>query len=373
MEMGGSERLVHTLSSRLDRSRFSPSIAWFQGDSALDEFKSLGVPLYHIPKLKRIDFSVIKALGELIRDNAIDIVNPQHFMPMVYSYYGSKITNSKRLVYTLHSKWEIEMLPFRWKIAARTILKNSDGIIGVNGSITGYAQKFFRIPGSKAFTILNGVDIDAYSKSDKRGYIRSRLGIKDNEKAIGMVANLKKVKNHSMLLNAFNALLKEYKDIKLLLIGEGYDNDPENTEPEIKEFIKQRGLSDTVSLLGYRDDVADILNGLDIFCLTSYKEGLPISMIEAMAAGLPLVGTDVDGIRDVVIPERNGLLVKIDDVDGLKNTLYNLLKDEHLRKKMGLESKRMTSETYSLDACIKHYEDLFTGLVQGSPGPEILS
>jgi len=102
MGMGGSERLVHTLALKLDRNRFNPSVAWLYGNEVLREFKDLRIPLHYIPKKKRIDFQTMRALRETIEANSIDVVNAQHFMPAIYSYYGCKMAANKALISTTH-------------------------------------------------------------------------------------------------------------------------------------------------------------------------------------------------------------------------------------------------------------------------------
>jgi glycosyltransferase involved in cell wall biosynthesis len=103
-------------------------------------------------------------------------------------------------------------------------------------------------------------------------------------------------------------------------------SDAENSEPEIRSYIKEKGLENDLLLLGYRSDIPEILSIMDIFCLTSFKEGMPLSLIEAMAAGLPVIGTDVEGIRDVIVQDRNGFLIDLDDISGMKNILFGCSK-----------------------------------------------
>lgn len=159
-------------------------------------------------------------------------------------------------------------------------------------------------------------------------------------------------------------MIKILKPVKLLVIGQGFENDIENTEQELRNFVDENGLDKNVLFLGYRSDIAELLKIMDIFCLTSFKEGLPVSLIEAMAAGLPVVGTNVEGIRDVIITNKNGFLVQLDDINGLKDALYNLLKDEALRNKMGNESKALAMSNYSITECINKYQDLFFSLLR---------
>ena len=364
MEMGGSERLVHNLALKINRKLFRPSIAWFLGDRELEEFKGLGIPLYHVPKTKRIDLSTMRHLEKIIKKNSIDIVNAHHFMPLVYSFYGCKIKNNIKLIYTGHSKWEVEQLSWKWTKMGSLLLKYSDGAVGVDAAVTKIIKKIFNLNSLKAVTIPNGVDIATFTKPVLNERLKREFGIIPKDKVIGMVANFKKIKNHIFLLKAFRELFREYKDVKLLFVGQGFKGDSKSSDKEIRNFIKTNSLDDNVLLLGYRSDIPDLLNIMDVFCLTSFKEGLPISLIEAMAAGLPVVGTNVEGIRDIIIHNRNGFLVQLGDIKGLRDALYALVKNDQLRDKMGRESKELANRAYSLDSCINHYQNLFLSIMK---------
>jgi glycosyltransferase involved in cell wall biosynthesis len=364
MGMGGSERLVHNLAMKIDRYLFNPSVAWFYGDRILKEFRDLEIPLYHIPKKRSIDISTMHMLGNIIKQNDISIVNAHHFMSMVYSFYGSKVINSKKLVYTEHSEWEIEKISQKWQIIGKYLMSRVDGVVGVTEAVSKQLQKTFQTARARTFTIQNGVDFKAFRDGNGSTSLRMTLGLADHEKVIGIVANFRSIKNHIFLLRAFAELVKEHNDVRLLLVGQGFPNDPENSEQGIRDFVKGKALSGKVLLLGYRSDIPDLLNIMDIFCLTSHKEGLPISLIEAMAAGLPVVGTDVEGIRDVIMPNKNGFLVPIGDVMGLKNALHTLIQNESLRQKFGQKSGSLARDTYSLERCVKQYQDLFSSLMK---------
>lgn len=362
MEMGGTERLIYNLVRELDRKAFNSSVAWFVGPRALTEFKDLQVPLYHIPKTRKIDFRAMGALEEVIRKNGIDIVNAHHFMSVVYAFYGSKIKNQSTLVYTEHSEWEIEQISWKWKAMGRYLLNQTDATVGVSRQVSKRIQQNFKIRESKAITIENGVDITEFDKKTDKIALRKEIGLSAHDNVIGVVANFRKIKNHLFLLRAFSRLIKECSNAKLLLIGKGFKYDLENSEQEIRDFVNEERLDKDVLFLGYRSDVSQLLTIIDIFCLPSLKEGLPISLIEAMAAGLPVVGTDADGIRDVIIPNKNGFLVSIHDVERLKKKLLTLIKDESLRHVFGRESKLLAKDLYSLKHCVKQYEKLFISM-----------
>ena len=364
MGLGGSERLVHSLALRLDRSRFNPSVAWLYGDEALREFKELEVPLHHVPKAKRIDVGTMRALAEIARAESIDVVNAQHFMPAVYAYYACHVAARRPLVFTAHSRWELEETPLKWRVAGGYLLKRIGASVGVSADVSAALQGVFRLEASRIVTIENGVDLDAFSRAaDHRG-LRSSLGLAEGDRVIGMVANLKTVKNHLFLLQAFAAVARDMANVRLLLVGQGFAGESDNTEGTLRQFVDDRGLGDRVLFLGYRTDVASLLQVMDVFCLTSLREGLPIGVIEAMAAGLPVIGTNVPGVRDVVSPGEDGLLVELDDVTALRDTLIGLLGDEERRRKLGQSGHRKAIAKYSLQRCVREYEALFTSLAQ---------
>ncbi len=360
---GGSEGLVHNLAYKLDRKFFNPSIAYFFEDRALKASNNNEILYYHVPKIKRFDISTMRMIGDIIQKNHIHIVNAHHFMPMVYSFYGCKIKNNCKLIYTEHAKSEVEKVTWRWRKIGSYLLNHSDAAVGVTEEVSEAINKKFKLHPSKVFAIKNGINLDAYRSNNNKRDLRKQLGIAEDEKIIGIVANLRRIKNHIFLLRAFDELIKSYNKVKLLVIGQGFKDDPENTEAELRSFVNKNGLKEKVLFLGYRTDIADLLNIMDIFCLTSFNEGLPISLIEAMAVGLPIIGTDVEGIRDVIFPNKNGFLARINDTEGLKNALHILLHDESLRRKFTHQSK-ILAETYSLDQCVNDYQNLFLSVAK---------
>lgn len=358
--MGGSERLVYNLALKLDRSRFNPSVAWFGHDEPLDEFKDLHIPLFHLPRTKKgVDFSVMQRLHRIISDNQIHVVNAQHFTPAIYSYYGCKIKENRPLTFTAHSEWEIKMIPWYWKRVGSYLINRMDASVGVTQKVTHLIQEQLKINVHKTVTIENGVDVDAFSPKHHVDRLRHSLGIGDTEKVIGVVANLKQVKNHRLLLQAFAKLHKSIQNVRLMLVGSIFAGSPDNTEGELRQLVNENCLADKVLFLGFRSDIAQLLSVMDVFCLTSLKEGLPLSLIEAMAAGLPVIGTNVEGIREVIVPNQNGLLVELGDIEGLTNALLRLLENPEYRERLGLAARKTAEEKYSLDRCVTEYEKLF--------------
>jgi len=362
MGMGGTERLIYNLVRNMDRSLFSPMIAWFYLEKVLPEFEDLNVPLYHVPKEKRIDFKAMKKLAEIVEEQDIHVVNAHHFLPFVYSFYGAKIRSKVSLVYTEHSEADVRNIPWKWRLLGKYILHKTDFFIGISDAVTDTFLKVFDQMEGRHRTIKNGVDLEAFKEIEDKDSIKKTLGLPTNEVSIGIVANFRRNKNHLFLLKAFHELLKRNNTVRLFLIGQGFTHDPENSEGEIRQFISTHGMDGKVVFTGYRPDVSNLLKALDIFCLTSYKEGLPIAMIEAMASSLPVVGTDVEGIRDVVVHGENGFLVEVENIESMVSALGILIENADTRKDMGRRSRELAMENYSLQACLRQYEALFRSI-----------
>ena len=362
MGMGGSERLVHSLVLKLDRNQFNPSVAWFFGREVLKEFADLNVPLHFVPKTRRFDFPAMLAIRRVVQGNKIDVVIAQHFMSAVYAYYACKIGGSTPLVFVAHSRWEIDELPLRWKIVGGYLLRRIVRCVGVARDVSRAIQNTFRTH-SNTETIENGVELAAFKREQGASGMRASFGIGPEHVAIGIVANLKRVKNHMLLLEAFAQVAARCASVKLLIVGQGFAGDEDNTEAQLREFVSSNGLASKVTFLGYRTDIPDILRVLDIFCLTSLKEGLPISIVEAMAVGLPIVCTNVEGIRDVVSNDEDAILVELGDVAALTAALLDLVGDRQKRISFGEAGRAKATRKYALQRCIHEYEKLIHSIV----------
>lgn len=362
LEKGGSETLVYDLASRLDRSVFGVSLAYFNyygNDKFKKAFLDHGIRLHEVKINGKYGMKTMRRMTEIIREHNIHVVNAHHFVSMIYSLYASKIACRRRLIYTEHSRWEVDRASLKWRIIGRILMKRLDCVIGISDDVTQALRDKFKLTISNTVTIRNGVDLEEGKQIRDVERIRKEFGLSARMKVIMTVANFRKIKNHMYMLQGFKELLKEYEDVRLLLIGMGTAGDPENSEIDVRNYIKENALLDKVIMTGQRSDVRELLNVADVFCLTSFKEGLPISMLEAMSCGLPVVGTNVPGIRDVIDHERNGFLVELDDQNKLKLTLLKLLTDEKLRLDYGRESQKIVKDFYSMDQCVRNYQDLF--------------
>ncbi len=210
--------------------------------------------------------------------------------------------------------------------------------------------------------IHSGIDLQRFSKGAKqRTEKRKELGFSPHSLVVGFVGWLIPIKGVTYLVNAMARIVEQHSKNLLVLVGKGDDKGEE--EIKLKEQVERAGLADKVRFLGWRPDVDKIMGCFDIFVLPSLNEGMGRVLVEAMAAGLPIVASRVGGIPDLVKDGENGLLVPPANAGALDRAISDLLSDKARRKRMGETGKRMC-RPYSVEAMVEKIDDLYSRLVE---------
>lgn len=226
------------------------------------------------------------------------------------------------------------------RVIGLPLLKISNKIVLLHEDLENVAKKY-RLPYS---VIHNGVDIDIIQKAQP---IES-LNLKNKIK-VAYIGRLESVKGYTDLLKVAEKITKINKDVVFYFVGNSIG----------KEDIIEKYQSNQIIFLGHREDVASILKSSDIFALTSYSEGLPNSLMEAMAAGLACISSNVGGVKILLKNDANGLTYKAGDLKELENKLIILIKDPALRKRIGDQASKTIRDSFSLDSTAMQYERLF--------------
>ena len=359
LNAGGSERVVYDLVRSLYTDTFEVFVIAFSGGVLVDPLKALCKDVCIIQKKKGIDVSAMVTLSSFIKKHNIDVVNAHHYMPCFYSFLGAKVLNSKTLIYTEHSVPEVESIIncFHRKILD-WMLYAIDGVVGVSKEITGIFKKYYSQHANKIHEILNGVDVKKFQLKDARAAIRSDWGVSDNAFIVGTVANFRKVKNHACLVRAAGRLKNTYPHLRLFFVGTGFSGDPMNSEDEVRTLVGELGLQDKVLFAGYQDDIPRILSAFDAFCLPSFSEGLPVCLLEAMAAGLPVVGSEVAGIVEVIKDGKTGFLFSSDNDLELANVLETILENPSNAKALADNALTFVKDVHGFQSWRRKYFEI---------------
>jgi glycosyltransferase involved in cell wall biosynthesis len=216
------------------------------------------------------------------------------------------------------------------------------------------------IPAGRVGVVYNGIDLKRFSlRHAERNELRRELGLGPGTLAVIQVARLDYLKDHVTAIRTVGRVVRQIPDVRLLLVGEG----PER--PAIEAQVEQVGLTEQVRFLGLRKDVERLLQAADLFLLTSISEGIPLTVIEAMAAGLPVVSTRVGGVPEVVEDGMTGLLAPSRDDEALALAILKLAADPTLRTRLGYVGRERACSSFSESQMADRYRALYEEMLHG--------
>jgi len=360
--VGGAERLVAHLVEHLSRERFSPVCICLEsplGTHYEARVRASGAPLYFLGKGAGASGSVLRQLNALFRQYRPAVVHT-HIIGLNYAYPLMLRYRTPARVHTVHSlasrevgvrvgAW-VRQLAFRYRLGGVVPVAVADEVRASIQQLYGYPDPPL---------IPNGVPTDEYAPDpDTRAQWRQAHGIEPHATVLVHVGRFAPPKNHALLVEVF-AQVRADAPLYLLLVGGG------ELEDAVREQVAGLGLESRVRFLGVRADVADILRASDVFVLSSRVEGNPLSVMEAMAAGLPVVSTAVGGVPELVRDRETGLLVPSEDAGALTRAVQALVDDPVRRQAMGAAARQHAVAHFDIRHTVRGYEQLYESLLKG--------
>ena len=352
LELGGLECLVLNLVRKLSKTKYNISVCSLSPTGKLeDKFIEMGVKVYHIEKSKGIDYSLYFKLARFLKKNKIDIIHTHNPAPWFYGVLAGKLAGVKAAVHTEHSSLFAEQN--KLMLAEKFLSRITEAVVSDSDKVTDFLVKKLGIRENRITTIVNGIDLDEFKKVIDIKAKKAELGIPEDSLVIGNVARLEPVKDHLYLLDAFNRVVPFMSNAILVVVGGGSQSEI------LKAKAIELGIADKVFFLGVRDDIAAILRILDVFALTSINEGISLSILEAMASGLPVLATNVGGNPDVVVDGETGFLLPLKNPDKVAEIMKNLLSNKELSMRMGEAGLMRVVQLFSLDRMVQNYENVY--------------
>lgn len=359
--LGGAERLLTLMAPGLDPERFDVEVAYLLPwkDAFVPAVREAGLPVHCLAAARTMDARWVWRLRTLLHQGAFDIVHTHSPIPAA----AARLLAPARaqLVHTEHNVWERYRPPTRW-VNALTFRRNSI-VYGVSDDVTASIRLPGWLPGRmpSVTTLLHGVEADNAPRGPAaRRSARQLLELSPDAPVVGSVANFTPKKDQATLLAAIDLLRRQHPGVVLCLIGSG------PLEGELRTRATQLGLDANVRFLGSRDDVPALLPAFDAFTLSSRFEGLPISMLEAMAAEVPCVATRVGGIPEAITDGVDGRLVAVGDPAALARALGQVLAAEDERQRLAAAGRRRVREDFSIDRAVRVTERAYESLTAGS-------
>lgn len=359
---GGAEHLTMQIAERLDperfesivcATRFSPSERGRETVSeAAAALSQAGVRFVGLDRRTRAHLWAWWPLARLLRGERVDVIHAHKFGSNIWGVVFGRLCGVP-VVITHEHGWAFEGRRIKMYLDRELIARGSNAFIAVSREDRRRMIEIEGIDPETAVFVPNGIaPLPPPSGRD----VRAELGIGARDPVVISVGFLRRPKTMDVLIDAAARIAPRFPGLRVLIVGEGADR------PSYEALIERLGLVGTVELLGLRSDVPDLLAASDVAVLSTDSEGSPLSVMEYMDAGLPVVATRVGGIPDLIDDGVEGLLVERRDPEGLASAIGRLLSDPAEASRMGERARERRRREFGIDAMVANLEDLYLRL-----------
>lgn len=356
-EHGGAESVVLDLAARLDRTRFR-SLALLEVDDWLKrKLEEQGVTTYLVNSRGWYDLRVPRALVRLVREHKVDLIHAHLPGQNFNSCIAGRWTNCKTVA-TYHGPIELHRAEGLRGATKLWFVRHTATATVVVCDYVGHMLSESGFDSRKIQRIYNGIDVGLF-QSPRTGKLRRELGLKNGSRLVGMVANIRPGKDYDSFIRAARQITETMPNTWFVAVG---DVDPVLGEP-LRQLVRELALGERFLFLGSREDVPDILGDLDVFVLSSISEGLPLVLLEAMAASKPVVATRCGGPLEIIEHGQTGYLVPTGDCESLASKVAELLADAGLAAALGQRGRLKVERDFSMTRMVREYEQLYERLL----------
>ena len=357
-EIGGTERQAVELLKRLDAERYDVRLAVLRNDGPFySEIEARFPDVPEFPLTSFYDANALKQLLQLrrlmLRDR-IDILHAHDFYSSFIGAAAARLSGVRVIACQRHLKLS-DRRAHKW--ATRVIHRLAHRILVNSEAIRDYIIEHDSAPLGKIVVIRNGV-VPVTSSTDPSDELRRELGLDAGSTLVGMVARLQEVKGHRFFMEAASRVLHSRPETHFVLVGDG----PLRTEIESQSAAL--GITDHVHLLGDRADVSRLVGAFDLLVLASLHEGLPNAVMEAMAAGVPVVATSVGGTKELIADGKTGYLAPPSDSAALADRIQFALGDEVHREEIVSAARRRITSAFGIERMVESVETLYQELTE---------
>jgi len=350
LNIGGITSYVLTLGTGL-RNRGHNIYVASSGGVMFSKFIEEGMIFIPIPikTKKEISPKIIMSeftLSAAIQRFNIDLIHSHSRTTQVLAQLLARKTGLPH-VYTCHGF-------FKRRILRRLFPCWGDKIIAISQQVKEHLVQDFKVDEKKIVVIHNGIDVNKFlfQPAGLALEARKKLGLKGGP-VVGIVARLSEVKGHKYLIQAMKDVLREIPDAQLLICGDGKEKEG------LVKLVNHLGIDRSVNFSGQARGTKEILSAMDVFVMPSLKEGLGLALMEAMAAGLPVIGSDIGGIKTLIHDGTNGLLVRPAGVEELSRAIITLLKDHDKANLFGKKAQDFIRENFSREKMAEETERVY--------------
>ncbi|MEO8333653.1 MAG: glycosyltransferase [bacterium] len=360
--VGGTEMNALRVAERLDRAEFDLSVACFRGDGRLrPRFDAAGVRVDEFPLRSLYRASAVKQglrFLQFLRRERVDVVHAHDRYANIFAVPWARLAGTPAVIAS--KRWG--SIGRAHGIGNRMAYRLADRVLANSGGVGDSLVADDGVPRSRVVVIPNFVDDEAFAEpsSDWLRDMRSTLRVPDGALVVGIVANLRTIKNHRLLLDAMARLRTRFPNAILVMAGDGPDR------KAVEVHVAELHIGEMVRFAGLLPNLPNPHRLFHVSVLSSLSEGFPNSIVEAMAAARPVVATAVGGVRDAVEHGVTGLLVESGDTSALTGALAQLLESAELRAALGSAGQQRARERFTSEGVVPSVAELYRELVDGA-------
>jgi glycosyltransferase involved in cell wall biosynthesis len=351
---GGTERLVIEISRRLAQRRPVVVCCLDEPGTWADELTRAGIEVLALSRRPGFRPSLSVRLARLARARGIGVLHCHHYSPFVYGGLAALLARGLRVVYTKHGRLS-DAPPTRKRLWVNPWLDRLPATVCAVSEDLKRHMMASGFSGQRIRVVYNGIESGTTPTDGDRRRARAALGMEPSSFVVGTIARLDPVKDLMTLINGFETLAAGHDAARLVIVGDG----PER--PALEARARATGLGARIHFAGHRDDARALLAGFDLFVNCSTTEGVSLTILEAMAAAVPVVATRVGGTPEVVIDGCTGILAPARDARALAGAMSTLAAAAGRRSALGAAGRARVEQHFTLDRMVGDYERLYGG------------
>ena len=357
MDVGGLERVVLDLVREASHVGQKTAVICLERPGTLAaQVEQLGSTVYCVHKTPGLRLRIVRSLRSVLEDFRPDVVHTHQIGALLYAGAAARRLNVPVVVHTEHGK---HFGTLRRRVLGRIAGRNAQRCFCVSGDIAATVTKVGVFPDAKIREIANGIDTSKFQAITEADVARIRHGLRvaPNAPLVGTVGRLNEVKRQDVLIRAFARLTSRLPDAALLLVGDG------PLRSNLSSLARDLGVADRVHFAGYQARPELFLRAMDVFALTSESEGMPLSVLEAWAAGVPVVGSGVGGLPQLIQEGQTGRLFPFPDHEVLAAVLVDLLTDRPVARAMACAGRERVERLFSARRMAEDYHAHYVELM----------
>jgi len=352
----------------MDKATYDVELACAPEGRLIDLVESHGMRVWPIRNLVQSlnpvkDLAALLDLTVFLLKHRYHIVHTHNSKAGFIGRLAGKLASIPVVIHTVHGfafhdqepLWKRKLLLNLERLASRWC----DRMIFISQPLIDWGLREGVVDAKKVVKIYSGIELDRFRPASKKeeAFLKKKWGIKPQEPVVGIVSKLWNGKGHSVLIHAFEKVIRDAGNARLMIVGEGY------LQKDLERLVSKKGLEGKVLFTGFQMNVRDIMACFDVAILPSFFEGMGRVLLEAMAMKKPVVGSRVGGIPELIEDGVNGFLVDPGNIDQLAAAILRILKDRGLAKKMGAAGRKKIQDKFSADYMVASIDRVYSELL----------